>query len=69
MAVWTKWPGVDLKALSEAAAGKGLDISDGSFYNPPGRNYFGLRLGFASLTIEEQDKAIGILRDCLKKMR
>jgi GntR family transcriptional regulator/MocR family aminotransferase len=69
MAVWTKWPGVDLKALSAAAAGKGLDISDGSFYNPPGRNYFGLRLGFASLNNEEQDKAIGILRDCLKKMR
>ena len=69
MAVWTRWPGVDLAALSEMAAGLGLDISDGAFYNPPGRNYFGLRLGFASLDLEEQTRAIGILRDCLKKMR
>jgi len=69
MAVWTRWEGVDLRALSEAAAGKGLDISDGTFYNPPGRNYFGLRLGFASLDMSEQDKAVGVLRDCLKKMR
>ena len=69
MAVWTRWPGVDLAALSEMAAGMGLDISDGAFYNPPGRNYFGLRLGFASLNLEEQSRAIGILRDCLKKMR
>lgn len=69
MAVWTRWPGVDLVALSGMAAGMGLDISDGTFYNPPGRNYFGLRLGFASLNLEEQAKAIGILRDCLKKMR
>lgn len=69
MAVWTRWPGVDLAALSEMAAGMGLDISDGTFYNPPGRNYFGLRLGFASLDLEEQTRAIGILRECLKKMR
>jgi len=69
MAVWTRWPGVDLVALSEMAAGLGLDISDGTFYNPPGRNYFGLRLGFASLDMEEQAKAVGILRDCLKKKR
>jgi GntR family transcriptional regulator/MocR family aminotransferase len=69
MAVWTRWPGVDLAALSEMAAGKGLDISDGAFYNPPGRNYFSLRLGFASLDLEEQTRAIEILRDCLKKMR
>jgi GntR family transcriptional regulator/MocR family aminotransferase len=69
MAVWTRWPGVDLQELSKMAAGKGLDISDGRFYNPPGRNYFGLRLGFASLDMEEQARAIGIFRDCLKKMR
>jgi len=67
MAVWVKWPGVDLARLSELAAGKGLDISDGRFYNPPGTNYFGMRMGFASLDEREQEKAIGILRECMKK--
>lgn len=69
MAVWTRWPGVDLRKLSEMAAGKGVDMSDGSFYNPPGRNYFGLRLGFASLDFSEQDRAVAIMYDCLKKIR
>jgi len=68
MAVWVKWPGVDLARLSELAGGKGLDISDGKFYNPPGRNYFGMRMGFASLDEKDQEKAMGILRDCLKKL-
>jgi GntR family transcriptional regulator/MocR family aminotransferase len=69
MAVWVKWPGVDLVKLSELAAGKGVDISDGRFYNPPGTNYFGMRMGFASLDEREQEKAVGILRECLKKLR
>ncbi|WP_431214687.1 hypothetical protein ACQ86N_07930 [Puia sp. P3] len=68
MAVWVKWPQVDLARLSELAGGKGLDISDGKFYNPPGRNYFGMRMGFASLDEREQEKAVGILRECLKKL-
>jgi len=68
MAVWVKWPGVDLAGLSELAGGKGLDISDGRFYNPPGRNYFSMRMGFASLDQGEQERAVGILRDCLKKL-
>ncbi|MBS1603072.1 MAG: PLP-dependent aminotransferase family protein [Bacteroidetes bacterium] len=68
MAVWAKWPGVDLVKLSELAAGKGLDISDGRFYNPPGRNYFAMRMGFASLDEREQERAVGILRECMKKI-
>jgi len=68
MAVWVKWPGVDLARLSELAAGKGLDISDGRFYNPAGRNYFAMRMGFASLDEGEQERAVGILRECLKKL-
>jgi GntR family transcriptional regulator/MocR family aminotransferase len=68
MAVWVKWPGVDLARLSELAAGKGVDISDGKFYNPPGRNYFAMRMGFASLDEGEQEKTVGVLRECMKKL-
>jgi len=65
MCVWTKFNDVDLKKLSLNAGLKGLEISDGSKYNTTGNDCNSIRMGFASLSFHEQEKAISILKSCL----
>lgn len=64
MSVWTTFPGIDIKQLSAKAAQKGLTMSDGNLYNL-NANYSATRLGFASLNLKEQEKAVEILKKCL----
>jgi len=66
MSVWTKFETADLRQLSAAAFKKGLIISNGQDYNTHNVNYNSLRLGFASLTFEEQRKAIAILKESMR---
>ncbi|HEY5745264.1 MAG TPA: PLP-dependent aminotransferase family protein [Chryseolinea sp.] len=66
MSIWTTFHDVDLKKMSAHAARKGLLIGDGSLYNTHTKNYNALRLGFASLQLREQDRAVEILRDAVR---
>jgi len=66
MSVWTKFETADLRQLSAAAFKNGLIISNGQDYNTYKVNYNSLRLGFASLTFEEQRKAIAILKESMR---
>lgn len=65
MAVWTKFTDSDLQQVSAKAATKGLIMSDGQRYNTGLINYNAARLGFASLNLAEQDRAIEIMASCL----
>jgi GntR family transcriptional regulator/MocR family aminotransferase len=60
MSVWTTFKDADVKQVSINAAKKGLIISDGRVYNLY-KNYHATRLGFASLNLKEQEKALDIL--------
>ncbi|QMW00736.1 MocR-like pyridoxine biosynthesis transcription factor PdxR [Spirosoma foliorum] len=64
MAVWTKFTDSDLRQVSAKAATKGLIMSDGQRYNTGSINYNAARLGFASLNLAEQDRAIEIMASC-----
>mgnify|MGYP002281823200 CR=1 FL=1 len=60
MAIWTTFnQDIDLVKASKKAAQSGLSFSDGSQY-PGSRN--GTRLGFASMTEEELNQAVEILK-------
>jgi len=65
MSIWTKFHAGLLSSIAARAAQKGLKISDGSIYNTPTRQYNSCRLGFASLDLKEQEKAIGLLASVL----
>ncbi|QDK78368.1 PLP-dependent aminotransferase family protein [Spirosoma sp. KCTC 42546] len=65
MAIWTKFTDSDLRQVSVKAYQKGLIMSDGQRYNTGQTNYNSARLGFASLTLSEQGKAMDILVNCL----
>lgn len=58
MSVWTTFKDMDLKRISERAARNGLTMPDGRIYST---ELNATRLGFASLNLKEQDKAIRIL--------
>lgn len=60
MSVWTKFNRDDLKRIIVKAAEKGLTIPDPAFYNTL-TNLNATRLGFASLNLKEQERAVGIL--------
>lgn len=66
MSVWTTFTGANLKRVSRTAYKKGLMLSDGTEYNTDAKKYNAARLGFASLTFEEQEKAIKILANSIK---
>ncbi len=66
MSVWTKFNTADLTNLTARAAKKGLAMSDVTIYNTNNNNLNASRLGFASLNLKEQEKAITILSKCLK---
>ncbi len=64
MSVWATFMNDDIKSISAKAAKKGLVMSDGTLYNM-NANYNATRLGFASLSLKEQDKAVAILQKCV----
>lgn len=68
MSVWTTFKDVDLEKLSRKTFSRGLAIGDGKEFNTGGINYHSLRMGFASLNMAEQEKAISILASCLKEL-
>lgn len=62
MSVWTSFRDTDLSVVSKKAYEKGLVIPDGKEHDTPERKYNSVRLGFASLNLEEQERAVGILK-------
>jgi len=67
MAVWAAFNDVDLKEISIVAAKKGLAMGDGTLFNTGTKNYNSTRLGFASLSLGEQEKALDILKESIYK--
>lgn len=65
MSIWTKFNDIDLIKVSEEAKTKGLIISDGTKYDSKEKQYHSIRVGFASLNFQEQEKAIAILKSCI----
>ncbi|QHV93665.1 MocR-like pyridoxine biosynthesis transcription factor PdxR [Spirosoma endbachense] len=65
MSVWTRFNDSDLRNVSAKAFQKGLIMSDGQRYNTGTINYNSARLGFASLNLAEQERAIDIIARCL----
>ncbi len=60
MSVWATFKDTDLNIVEKRVHSEGLHLNDGRMYKE-GPIYKSTRLGFASLNIEEQDKAITIL--------
>lgn len=65
MSIWTKFTDRDVPAIIENARKKGLIVPNGSDYNSATTNYNASRLGFASMDLAEQTRALEILKDCL----
>lgn len=66
MAVWTTFdPAIDMAALAQKAAAKGLFLANGLAHNPPGQQLNGTRLGFASSTETELTQSVAILKRVL----
>lgn len=69
MAVWVQFnKKYSLPKIAALAAGKGLLMKDGTFYNTSGVNYNALRMGFASLDKEQMEKGFGVLSEVIKKV-
>jgi len=66
MSVWTNFLTTNLAIVSEKAFKKGLIIRDGKAYDTDKIKYNSVRLGFASLNFNEQEKAVGILKEVIK---
>jgi GntR family transcriptional regulator / MocR family aminotransferase len=63
MAVWANFdPAIDMETLAERAGRAGLYLSSGVTHNPPGQRLNSTRLGFASSTEEELERAMAVLR-------
>ena len=65
MSVWTKFLQADLSIISELALKKGLIIRNGRGYDTDKIKYNSVRLGFASLNFNEQEKAVRILKEII----
>lgn len=68
MSVWTKFHGVDLKAVALQAAKRDLIMSDGSIYNFR-TNHNASRIGFAALNEKEMTRTVSILKEAVQKMK
>ncbi|HEY5823081.1 MAG TPA: PLP-dependent aminotransferase family protein, partial [Cyclobacteriaceae bacterium] len=66
MSVWTKFLHADLSIISELALKKGLIIRNGRGYDTDKVKYNSVRLGFASLNFNEQEKAVRILKEIIE---
>jgi len=65
MSVWTAFPGTNLEKVSSKAFEMGLIIKDGTEFDIGSIKYNSVRMGFASLNLDEQTKAMGILKSVL----
>lgn len=66
LAVWATFdPAIDPEHLAERAGREGLYLSSGVVHNPPGRRLNGTRLGFASSTEDELERAVAVLKRTL----
>lgn len=65
MSVWVNFLQADLSVVSRKAAREGLIMNDGRNYNTVKGNHNSVRLGFASLNLREQEKAVAILKKIL----
>ncbi len=65
MSVWTAFPGVNLEKVSSKSYEKGLIIKDGKEFDTGRKKYNSIRMGFASLDLREQTKAIDILKSAI----
>ncbi|MEQ9377520.1 MAG: PLP-dependent aminotransferase family protein [Imperialibacter sp.] len=65
MSVWVKFLKNDLAKISERAGRKGLLIRDGRDYDTDKVKFNAVRLGFSSLTLEEQRRGVEILGECM----
>lgn len=65
MSVWATFLTANVKDISHKAATKGLTMSDGRLYNLH-TSHNATRLGFASLNLMEQEKAVDILEKCFR---
>lgn len=63
MAVWATFnPAIDMEKLAGQATKAGLSLSSGVAHNPPGQRLNATRLGFASSTEAELERAVAVLR-------
>ena len=69
MSVWTNFHTTDVRKLAAAAAEKGLIMTDGTDYDLKRTPYNSVRLGFASLNNGELQRAVGILKAVLEKIK
>jgi GntR family transcriptional regulator/MocR family aminotransferase len=66
MTVWTEFDkSINLETLSQKAYSKGLYISDGKVHQYPDYNENGIRLGFASCSMDDLTKSVDILKRIL----
>ena len=67
MAVWVNFKDhIRLPELSEICMEKGLYLSGGAAYNPPGKHINACRMGFAHMREEEIEKACNILDEAIE---
>ena len=63
MAVWVKFDKkIDVPQLSKKLVQKGIYLSDGSNYNPPNQPLNSVRMGFASMNLEEIERCVEVLK-------
>ncbi len=65
MSVWTRFLDRSLGAVVQRANKNGLIMSDGTDYDTGRFKYNSCGLGFASLNVKEQERAIGMLKRSL----
>ncbi len=66
MAVWAHFDeSINLPELAARCRQNGLYLNDGRFYSPDTGPSQYTRLGFASLTADEMERAVGVLRSCI----
>ncbi len=69
MAVWVRFKaGYPLPELARRCREKGLYLSDGLAYNPPGEQWNACRMGFAALNCDEISAAFRLLKDSVLEM-
>ncbi len=69
MAVWARFkPAFPLPELARRCREKGLSLSDGQAYNPPGEDWNACRLGFAALDTAELSEAFQLLKSSVLEM-
>lgn len=70
MAIWAEFEkGIDLKKLNPILLKKGLFLSSGTLYHTDAQEKNACRMGFASLDLQEMDKAFDILKEGIGEVR